>query len=363
MITQKEVFMYDNVQVIIPSLNPDEKLAKTAEGMIRKGFTDVILVDDGSDEAHRGEFGRIREAFPDNVTVLVHEVNKGKGRAMKTAFEYVLKERKDSLGVVTVDGDGQHTPDDAAKCIDAMIEKKAFIIGCRDFSLPQVPLRSRLGNVITRNVFRYVCGIKVSDTQTGLRAVPASLLSYMTGVEGDRYEYETNQLLKIGSDGIAYSEVPIETVYIDDNQTSHFHPFRDSARIYGVILKFAASSVISCIIDLVCFRVILLFIPKLIAEATRGTIAGTLARIISAACNFLINKKAVFSHKGGTVKSAARYVLLACAQLGASLGLVALFTFCFNVNSDWLKTLIKAVVDTCLFFVSFKIQRNWVFKK
>ena len=97
--------MYDNVQVIIPSLNPDEKLASTAAGMIEKGFTDVILVDDGSNEECRKEFEKIKEKYPDNITVLVHEVNKGKGRAMKTAFEYVLKERKDSQGVVTVDGD------------------------------------------------------------------------------------------------------------------------------------------------------------------------------------------------------------------------------------------------------------------
>jgi len=355
--------MYNNVQVIIPSLNPDEKLMGTAAGMIEKGFTDVILVDDGSNETCRKEFEKIKEKYPDNITVLIHDINKGKGRAMKTAFEYVLKERKDSLGVVTVDGDGQHTPEDAAKCIDKMISGKCFVIGCRDFSLPQVPLRSRLGNVITRNVFKYVCGIKVSDTQTGLRAVPFDLLEYMTKVEGDRYEYETNQLLRIGTDRIPYAEVSIETVYIDDNQTSHFHPLRDSARIYGVILKFAASSVISCIIDLAAFRVILAFIPKLLDAALRSTVAGTLARIISAVCNFIINKKAVFSHDGDTGKSALKYAVLAVCQLLASLALVALFTTVFRAESDWLKTLIKAVVDTVLFFISFKIQRNWVFKK
>ena len=189
--------MYDNVQVIIPSLNPDEKLAKTAAGMIEKGFTDVILVDDGSDEAHRGEFAKIRDSFPDNITVLVHEVNKGKGRAMKTAFEYVLRERKDSLGVVTVDGDGQHTPDDAAKCIDAMIEKDAFIIGCRDFSLSHVPTHNRLGNRISSFVYRVVYGIKLSDTQTGLRGIPAEHLAALANVDGDRYEYETNMLIYI----------------------------------------------------------------------------------------------------------------------------------------------------------------------
>ncbi len=355
--------MYQNVQVIIPSLNPDEKLMKAAAGMIEKGFTDVILVDDGSNEECRKEFEKIKEKYPDNITVLVHEVNKGKGRAMKTAFEYVLKERKDSQGVVTVDGDGQHTPEDAAKCIDKMVSEKCFVIGCRDFSLPQVPMRSRLGNVITRNVFKYVCGIKVSDTQTGLRAVPYSLLEYMINVDGDRYEYETNQLLRIGSDKIPYTEVSIETVYIDENQTSHFHPFRDSARIYGVIFKFAASSVLSCVIDLVAFRVILAFIPKMLDAALRSTIAGTLARIISAVCNFVINKKAVFGHSGDTGKSAVRYAILAVCQLAASLSLVALLTVCLGAENDWLKTLIKAIVDTVLFFISFKIQRNWVFKK
>ena len=91
--------MYDNVQVIIPSLNPDEKLAKTAAGMIEKGFTDIVLVDDGSDEAHRGEFGKIKEAYPDNVTVLVHEVNKGKGRALKTAFSYILDNMPEATGL------------------------------------------------------------------------------------------------------------------------------------------------------------------------------------------------------------------------------------------------------------------------
>ena len=108
---------------------------------------------------------------------------------------------------------------------------------------------------------------------------------------------------------------------------------------------------------------ILFFIPAIISEASRGTIAGTIARLISAACNFIINKKAVFGHSGDTGRSAIRYTILALCQLGASLGLVALFTTLLGAESDWLKTLLKAVVDTCLFFVSFKIQRNWVFKK
>ena len=348
------------VAVLIPAYNPDKQMSSLVHEMAEK-FEHIIVVNDGCSD----EYTPIFEELDHLVTRINHEVNKGKGRALKTGFEYILNNLKDVTGVVTVDADGQHTVEDTMACCKKFLENpKTAVFGCRDFlSDTSIPPRSRFGNRLTSKLMKFFCDIELSDTQTGLRVLPYTSLDEMLKVEGDRYEYETNQLLKIGSDSVAYAEVPIETVYIDDNQTSHFHPLRDSARIYGVILKFAASSLISCIIDLVAFRVILAFIPTLIAEATRSTIAGTAARIISAACNFLINKKAVFSHKGDAAGSAVRYVVLALCQLGASLGLVALFTFVFGIDSDWLKTLVKAVVDTCLFFVSFKIQRNWVFKK
>ncbi len=353
--------MFDDISVIVPSLNPDEKLGQVADALIEEGYTDIILVNDGSDELHSPVFDEIKNKYPDNITVLTHEVNKGKGRAMKTAFAYVCDNRPGSKGAVTVDGDNQHRAKDVTSCVKAMLEKDALILGCRDFSLPQVPFKSRNGNRITRAVFKFVCGIDVSDTQTGLRAFPGWMLPRMIEIDGDRYEFETNMLLVAGKEGLPYGEVPIETVYIEDNKSSHFHPFRDSARIYFIIFKFAASSIISCVLDLAVFRIALAFMPEAFAAAKGTTIAGIIARVISSAANFTINKKAVFKSDSKVGRSLVRYYILAVCQLGLSLGAVGGLVTLLGVTSDWLKTLIKMVVDVILFFVSFRIQRAWVF--
>ena len=233
-----------NVTIIVPSLNPDEKMVNTVRGILAEGFNDIVVVDDGSAAEYKEPFATV--AAMEGVTVLTHEVNKGKGRAMKTAFAYIAENRPDSRGVVTVDGDGQHLPKDIRACAEAMIaEKDKVVLGVRDFSRPEVPFKSRNGNNITKAVFRILCGIRISDTQTGLRAIPAQYLPLMCEIAGERYEYETNQLLILKDKEIALHEVVIDTVYIDDNASSHFHPFRDSWRIYKIIFKHVGTSVLA----------------------------------------------------------------------------------------------------------------------
>ena len=102
------------ISVIVPSLNPDEKLVNVVKSLKEKGFNDIILVDDGSDDNHKVAF--VEASKYEGVSVLVHEVNKGKGRALKTAFKYFLENRPDYEGVVTVDGDNQHKAEDVLKC-------------------------------------------------------------------------------------------------------------------------------------------------------------------------------------------------------------------------------------------------------
>ena len=131
-----------NVTVIIPSLNPDEKLRKTVSDLIAVGFDDIILVNDGSAPESV-------QNFPTDVpecTILTHEVNRGKGAAMKTAFRYYLESARKTVGVITVDGDGQHIAEDVLACAREMCAQNAVILGVRDFSEPQVPPRSRIGN-------------------------------------------------------------------------------------------------------------------------------------------------------------------------------------------------------------------------
>ena len=169
------------------------------------------------------------------VTLLHHPVNRGKGAALKTAFTWFLENRPDGFGVVTVDGDNQHHPEDTRACCEHMLETGHAVLGCRDFNQADVPARSSFGNKTTSLIFKIFVGMTISDTQTGLRAIPRKQLETLTQIAGERFEYETNMLLYMKRNDLKYSEVTINTIYIDDNESSHFRPVRDSVRIYSLI--------------------------------------------------------------------------------------------------------------------------------
>lgn len=354
------------ISVIIPSLDPDEKLKRTVNALLEAGFSDLILVNDGSRSECLQNF-----PLPDaKITLLTHEVNRGKGAALKTAFRYIMENRKDSFGAVTVDGDGQHDATDVLNCVQAMAQSKdSVILGCRDFSLPHVPRRSRYGNRITSFVFKIFCGLKISDTQTGLRAFPAYLYPTMLEVDGERFEYETNMLLEMQARGISYREIPIRTVYIEENITSHFRPFVDSVKIYSLILKFVASSFASFVLDIVLFYAFLelfsrAFCVDLEDEVTGAAViaaAKGIARILSSFANFLLNREKVFRSKEQVSKTILRYYALAIPILLVSAGATALFKDILSIGSPMLITLIGIAVDFVLFVISFRLQQAWVF--
>lgn len=349
--------------VVLPSFNPDEKMVETIKGLLKEGFDDIVVVDDGSLAEHKKFFEEA--AGFEGVEVLTHEINKGKGRAMKTAFEYIAKNRAGISGVVTVDGDGQHLPKDIGRCIDLMErEKNKVILGVRDFSGKDIPWRSRFGNNLTKLVFRFACGIKISDTQTGLRAIPAEYLTFMAGIEGERYEYETNQLLCMKSSNIKTQELLIETVYLGNNESSHFNPIKDSLKIYKVIFKFIASSLSSFAVDILLFTIINLLLAGMDIEAGQRLLAATAgARAVSSLVNYMMNKKIVFGSRESAASSLPRYYLLCACQTLMSYGLVWLTAeFIFHLKGSLLETFIKTVIDICLFCISFRIQREWVFK-
>ena len=354
------------VSVIIPSYQPDEKLMKVVNGLEELGFDDIIIIDDGSDENHKAPFDEARTHK--SVTVLVHEHNRGKGAGLRTAFDFCVNNRRDKIGIVTADGDAQHRPEDILACAKLMAEKEdQLILGVRDFSLPHVPKRSRMGNRITSTVFLLLCGLKISDTQTGLRALPLSMLPDMLTVKGDRYEYETNMLLAMKTFNIRHSECKIETVYIEENQTSHFRPFRDSMRIYSLILKFVASSLAATLLDLLLFWLLTQFLATSLRESLADiavtVICTVIARIVSSSFNFIINRKVVFKSDIPVGITLAKYYAVAVPIMLTSGGLVYLLKNLLGTSVPVLVTLIKMLVDTALYFVSFRMQREWVFAK
>ena len=345
------------VAAIVPSLNPDDRLEKVVEGLSEAGFGRILVVDDGSDAACRHWFEKA-EAHP-ACTVLRHEKNKGKGRALKTAFQHYLQDPGDCVGVVTVDDDGQHGLADAVRCATALEENpEKLVLGIRDFTRKNVPFRSACGNRAMRGALFLLFGLHLSDTQTGLRAIPNTFCQTLLEVDGERYEFETNMLLEAKDLHISFLEVPIETIYIDNNEGSHYHSLKDSLRIFALLAKFALSGFSSAIVDVLLFAV-LNFVFGAFTASLRLFIAVGGARVVSAIYNFLVNKNYVFKSNTGYTGALLRYTGLCLAQMLCSYG----GTFFFSTVVGFADIGAKIFVDAVLFFISFQIQRRWVFPR
>lgn len=224
------------VAVVIPAWQPPEELVELVHSLQHRGCNAILVVDDGSCSDCQPVFQQIR-GLPE-VTVIRHEHNGGKGRALKTGIAHFLSDLPQFSGVVTADADGQHAADDIARVASTLTQQpKSLILGCRQPD-PQMPLRSWFGNWLTRYVFRAVGGVMLTDTQTGLRAFPRELARELLSIDGERYEYEIAVLLHCCRSGRLPVEVPIRTIYREGNRSSHFRPVRDSFHIYRVIMGY-----------------------------------------------------------------------------------------------------------------------------
>lgn len=341
--------------IIVPSFNPDEKFLALLDKLGEEGFSSVVVVNDGSRADCAPYFEQAREK---GAVVLTHAVNQGKGRALKTAFHYVLNTYGDEVLAVTADADGQHATADIRAVSDALAARpEALVMGCRQFSDPDIPARSRYGNRITRFVFRALCGVRVSDTQTGLRGLSGRNMRTFLRTAGERFEYEMNMLIDTREREIPIVEVPISTIYLEDNRTSHFNPLRDSLRIYAVFAKFLASSLAASAVDLLLFWLLcglLAFLP----QTAVIFLATLVARAASSLVNYGINKNRVFRLKERKWSVFVKYYILCGVQLLCSAGLVDLLTHFTGAE----EVLLKIPVDLFLFFISFQLQREWVFR-
>lgn len=355
----------EEIAVIIPALDPDERMVSLVGELHNAGYKNIILVDDGSSIPNRQYFKKCKEAY--NVKIIRHIVNFGKGIALKSAFNHILENRPDLLGAVTVDCDGQHVLKDINTCAKLTFENPdKLILGCRQFNSKEIPLRSRFGNKMTKQVIRLLCGIHVSDTQTGLRGLPTPLIrDHFAKVKGERFEYEMNMLIAAREYQIPIQEFAIETIYLANNESSHFNPFIDSIRIYKVFLKFMVSSLLSFFIDIGLYWVLGYALRPLIPDNLQLPFFGlsvlilmrtVISRLLSSLFNFFVNKNRVFKNDSSSPVIIVKYYILCSIQLLLSAFLVNhLLTFISY------STLRKCIIDTILFAISFQIQREWVF--
>lgn len=338
---------------LIPAYEPTEILIDLTKQLFDSGFT-IVVVDDGSGPDYRKIFQQCRPY----AAVLSYQPNRGKGHALKTGYRYIRENFGADSVVVTMDSDGQHTVDDAQKIAKrAAAAPGALILGVRAFG-PGTPVRSQFGNTVTRAVFTLSTGLRVSDTQTGLRSFTVRMLPFLSSVPGSRYEYEMNVLLQCARRNIRILEEPIQTIYRNGNKGSHFHTLRDSFRIYKNILQFAASSFLAFCIDYGLYSVLAVGLAGLGTDIS-VPVANITARTVSASANFAINKRFVFGNTDSTLKTGTQYFLLAA---GILLGNTVLLSFLVNslgVN----QFAAKLVTELTFFILSWAGQRFWIFRR
>jgi glycosyltransferase involved in cell wall biosynthesis len=344
----------NNVALLLPAWQPEAAFVALGQCLSEAGFGALIVVDDGSGPAFAATFDAIG-AVP-GVTVLRHAVNLGKGRALKSGFNHLLTELSSIDSVVTADADGQHRAEDIVAVAEALTAEAPaaaggrVVLGVRALAVG-VPLRSRIGNTLTRIIFRFLTGARVSDTQTGLRGIPRTLLPELMVLDGERYEYEMTMLAHLCRHGRRPLEVPIATVYIDGNRTSHFDTVRDSMRIYFVLLRFYASSLVAAAIDFLGFSVVF--------AATHNLPLSVAVGRVSSLVNFALNKQFVFNSRRSVAGTLWRYYVLAVAIAGLSYLLIRTA----DSYLHWNVFAAKIVVDGLLSLVSFAAQRTFVFRK
>ena len=359
--------MKNRIIALIPAYEPDQKILDLAADLEKRGFS-IVIVDDGSGP----DYGELFDELSRNATVLTHESNRGKGAALKTGMRYIEKYMaytemvltptgemtipgKDAV-IVTVDADGQHLPDDVQRVAEiAAARHDALVLGSRALD-EDVPARSRFGNTVTRHVYSAATGVHVHDTQTGLRAFHRSLIPKLLEIEGDRYEYEINMLLRLAADGVPVIEERIETVYEDNNNGSHFRTFRDSFRVYKEILKFSASSLVSFATDY-CMYALLLAAAGAAGIANGLILANIGARLVSGTVNYTLNRKLVFKSRTGFAKSAVQYILLAALILAGNTIVLSTLTGTLGINS----MVAKLITEIIFFVISWTVQKYVIF--
>lgn len=336
--------------MLIPAYQPGNALVELVKALAETESIAIVVVDDGSSPQHRPIFDAVAD-FP-AVTLLRHATNGGKGAALKTGFRFILRQDESALGVVTADADGQHDVRDILNVRARFAEKPdSLVLGVRSLGRG-IPLRSRIGNQITRSVMRVVSGQDLTDTQTGLRGIPRTLLESMLEVTACGYEFELEMLIAVKHRGIRVIQEPIRTIYEPGNPTSHFQPILDSMRIYFVLLRFAFIALLTAALDNLFFYIIFGFSGSI-------ALAQTGARLSAVLFNYSTVRRAAFHSQEPHKILLPRYLTLVVVNALLSYAGIRLLTSTLPIGV----LPAKLLTESLLFALSFTLQRDFVFTR
>ena len=349
--------MEKDLTIVIPAYEPDDKLIGLVEQLNSSlENPDIVIVDDGSKDK------KIFESLKNysNVILLCHEVNKGKGAALKTAFKYINDNMKERI-IVTADSDGQHAPKDIVKVYNFSKKYyKSLILGSRAFE-GDVPKKSMFGNNVTRALMRMVFEYSFNDTQTGLRGFSSNLLPFLLEIKGERYEYEMNMLAEALKANIKIREIKIETIYNDGNKGTHFNPVKDFTKITLSILKYTIPFFLSLILQIIFYFIF----SYLIAHSFNPNqeifvMSVILSDFFALFCHMFISLTGICNGNRYVFKNihnGRKYLMTAFILIAISCG--ATFVLCKLMDCDFLAFIISDafVILWCILFNYFVVHK------
>ena len=341
---------FSRLAILIPAFNPNQNILDLVLDLSYFKWNEIIVVNDGSSKESQIFFDNLNDI--ENVHILTHLSNQGKGAALKTGIYYLNSKLTELDGLITVDSDGQHLVKDIEKIAREVNSRKNDVIfGVRSFD-ESIPFRSKFGNKITKYLLYIFNGISLDDTQTGLRYLPISIFDEFLKLPGNKYEFELECIFAIKKLGYNITQIQIKTVYINDNKDSHFRPLIDSARIYLVFIRFSFASFLSFGLDITIFAFFLSYLESILY-------ATFIARIMSGIFNFYLNRNFVFqvNKKNNLVKESIGYIALWSTLLILS-GVIVSSS---QGSPAYVIIPFKIIVDLMLFLVAFYVQKNIIF--
>lgn len=336
---------------LIPAYKPEFALVDITSELVRSDqFQKVVVVNNGNGPECDAIFKVLEEA--DGVDLLRLHVNLGKGAGLKFGINHIVCQFPSAVGIVTMDADGQHLVEDVLNVALNLIDKpNNLILGSREFK-KDVPLRSRFGNLMSRGVMRVVGGLNLRDTMTGLRGIPMVFLTPLLRLKTQGFDFELDMLFKAKAGRLGIIEVPIQTVYLNENRSSHFNPFMDSLKVYLVFLRFNLSSLLSVIIDYPVFSVLFamtgnIFVSQFVARSCAGIV------------NYYVNRSFVFKSDRSHKATISLYLTTWLFMGILSYGLIQLMHSRLGTNIY----MAKLFVEGLMYVVGFIVQRDFVFTR
>ena len=290
---------------LIPAYCPEDRMIGLIKELDIRGFA-VVVIDDGSGE----EYDELFTAAQQYASVKRYTPNRGKGEALKCGMRYIKERYQAPYTVITADADGQHRVEDIVKVADAAAEHPDSLILGKRLLDKSSPIKSRIGNGITRVLYRLTTGRRIYETQTGLRAFSNRLLHRFLKLPGHRYEFEIDMILDASNADII--EVDIQTVYFDNNAASHFRPLRDTVSLNKEFLRYKLPSINAGLAGLLLFVLIVNFGGTWIW-------ACVLSRLFTILLKGGLNRVVPFAEK----PSVGRYVLTSGIILLCDIGVMA----------------------------------------